>query len=156
MAHWFTRLSSFPTPPNPPVPPPCYSMLVNLARRIWYDMIWYDMIWYDMIWYDMIWYDMIWFKTLKYLKLGYPSTSGLKGRRRTYHTIFKLSSGFNSPFRAVSENPLILARLLSLWVLGKVFFCLSEKSVSEREVRTHNVGTNYSVQEWRASRPEIC
>jgi hypothetical protein len=58
-----------------------------------------------------------------------------------------LSSGFKSPFGAVSENPLILARLLSLWVLGKVFFCLSEKSVSEREVRNDNVGTNYSVQE---------
>jgi hypothetical protein len=34
-------------------------------------------------------------------------------------------------------------------VLGKVIFCLSENSVSEREVRTHNVGTNYSVQERR-------
>jgi hypothetical protein len=81
--------------------------------------------------------------TLFYIHCG----SGLRDRRRTYHTILKLawsvciwyvSSGFNSHFVAASENQLFWLGYV-LWVLGKVCFCLSEKSVSEREARTHNL-----------------
>jgi hypothetical protein len=53
------------------------------------------------------------------------------------------TSGFNSLSGAVSENPLCFGSVTFSGCSEKSFSALSEKSVSKREVRTHNAGTNY-------------